>query len=129
MSNSSWNEALPETALTQTEALAALHTSEERFRAFVTAGTDVVYRMNADWSELCQLVGRNFVADAPPPTDGWLAEYIYPEDQTRVLATIAEAIHTRSVFEMEHRVRRLGGTVGWTHSRAVPLLDAQGAIL
>ena len=99
----------------------ALRDSEERFRAFVTAGTDVVYPMNADWSELCQLVGRNFVVDAPQPTDDWLAEYNYPEDQTRVLATIAEAIRTRGVFEMEHRVRRLDGSVGWTHSRAVPL--------
>ena len=128
MSNASWNQAPPEAELTQVEAQAALRDSEERFRAFVTAGTDVVYRMNADWSELCQLVGRDFVAEISGPTDAWLAEYIYPEDQTRVLATIAEAIRTRGVFEMEHRVRRLDGSVGWTHSRAVPLLDAQGAI-
>ena len=128
MSNASWIQEQPETALTQVEALAALRDSEDCFRAFVTAGTDVVYRMNADWSELRQLVGRKFVADAPRPTDDWLAEYIYPEDQTRVLATIAEAIRSRGVFEMEHRVRRQDGSVGWTHSRAVPLLDAQGSI-
>lgn len=128
MSNASWSQAPPEAALTQVEALAALRDSEERFHAFITAETDVVYRMNADWSELCQLVGRNFVADVPRPTDGWLADYIYPEDQTRVPATIAEAIRTRGVFEMEHRVRRLDGSVGLTHSRAVPLLDAQGSI-
>lgn len=114
--------------MTLVEAQAALRDSEERFRAFVTAGTDVVYRLNADWSELYQLVGRNFIADVARSTDGWLDEYIYPEDQTRMLATIAEAIRTRGVFEMEHRVRRLDGSVGWTHSRAVPLLDAQGSI-
>ena len=45
-----------------------------------------------------------------------------------MLATIAEAIRTRGVFEMEHRVRRLDGSVGWVRSRAVPLLDAQGTI-
>ena len=128
MSNTSWSHAPPEAALTLVEAQAALRDSEERFRAFVTAGTDVVYRLNADWSELYQLVGRNFIADVARSTDGWLDEYIYPEDQTRMLATIAEAIRTRGVFEMEHRVRRLDGSVGWTHSRAVPLLDAQGSI-
>jgi PAS domain S-box-containing protein len=128
MSNTSWNHAPPEAALTLVEAEAALRDSEERFRAFVTAGTDVVYRLNADWSELHQLVGRNFIADVARSTDGWLDEYIYPEDQTCMLATIAEAIRTRGVFEMEHRVRRLNGSVGWTHSRAVPLLDAQGSI-
>ena len=128
MSNASSNQAPPETALTHVEAQVALRDSEERFRAFVTAGTDVVYRMNADWSEVYQQVGRDFIADAPKPTKNWLDEYIYPEDHTRVLATIGEAIRTRGVFEMEHRVRRLDGSVGWTHSRAVPLLDAQGAI-
>ena len=114
--------------MTQIEALAALHASEERFHAFITAGTDVAYRMNADWSEVIQLVGRNFIADATQPTKNWLDEYIYSEDQTRVLSTIAEAIRTRSVFEMEHRVRRQDGSLGWAHSRAVPLFDAQGSI-
>ena len=33
------------------EAQDALHVSEERFRAFASATSDVVYRMNADWSE------------------------------------------------------------------------------
>jgi PAS domain-containing protein len=32
------------------------------------------------------------------------------------------------VFELEHRVRRADGTLGWTLSRAVPLMDAAGAI-
>ena len=99
MSNASSSQAPPDAALTLAEALAALHVSEERFRAFITAGTDVVYRMNADWSEVYQLVGRDFIADAPKPTKNWLDEYIYPEDHTRVLATIGEAIRTRGVFE------------------------------
>jgi PAS domain S-box-containing protein len=29
---------------------------------------------------------------------------------------------------MEHRVRRVDGTEGWTLSRAVPLMDAAGEI-
>jgi signal transduction histidine kinase len=33
------------------------------------------------------------------------------------------------MFELEHRVRRTDGTLGWTYSRAVPLLDANGAIV
>ena len=32
-------------------------------------------------------------------------------------------------FQLEHRVRRSDGSVGWTMSRAVPLLDDEGEIL
>jgi signal transduction histidine kinase len=33
------------------------------------------------------------------------------------------------MFELEHRVRQVDGTLGWTHSRAIPILDAQGEII
>ena len=42
---------------------------------------------------------------------------------------IDHAIQTKSTFELEHRVRRADGTIGWTYSRAIPLLDAKGEIL
>lgn len=108
---------------------AALRESEGRFRAFVTASSDVVYRMSPDWSELRQLQGRSFVADTDEPSATWLGKYIYPDDHASVMARIAEAIRTRTNFEMEHRVRRLDGSVGWTFSRAVPLLDPDGEII
>lgn len=41
-------------------------------------------------------------------------------------AAIAAAIGQKSSFELEHRVRRADGTVGWTYSRAIPVLDAGG---
>ena len=43
-------------------------------------------------------------------------------------AAIQQAIATKSTFELEHRVRRIDGTLGWTLSRAVPLFDANGNI-
>jgi signal transduction histidine kinase len=45
------------------------------------------------------------------------------------MAVINEAIRTRSIFELEHRVRRVDGTIGWTFSRAIPLQDANGEIV
>jgi PAS domain S-box-containing protein len=107
----------------------ALHQSEERFRALVTASSDVVYRMNSDWSEMHHLDGRGFIADTGKPRKDWLDEYIHPDDQLVVLRTIREAVRTKSMFELEHRVRRTDGTLGWTYSRAVPLLDANGEIV
>ena len=106
-----------------------LRTSEERFRALVNASSDVVYRMSADWSEMRELDGRGFIADTGKPRKDWLNEYIHPDDQQIVLRTIGEAVRTKSVFELEHRVRRTNGTLGWTNSRAVPLLNVKEEIL
>lgn len=109
-------------------AATALRESEERYRALVTASSDVFYRMNPDWSVVSHLDGRDFIADAQTPTTSWLQEYIHPDDQSQVMAVINEAIRTRTPFEMEHRVRLVDETWGWTFSRAVPQWDAQGEI-
>jgi PAS domain S-box-containing protein len=105
-----------------------LRRSEERFRALVNASSDVVYRVSPDWSEMRELDGREFMADAGKPTKDWLHQYIPPDDQPLILRTIREAVRTRSMFELEHRVRRADGTLGWTYSRAVPLLNVSGEI-
>ena len=106
-----------------------LRTTEGRFRALVSATSDITYRMSSDWSQMWPLDGQGFIADNPSPNGNWLSDYIHPDDQPQVNATIAEAMRTKSLFELEHRVRRLDGTLGWTFSRAVPLLDDQGNII
>ena len=110
-------------------AEAALRRSEEQFRLFVTASSDLVYRMSADWSAMHSLAGKNFLASTETTTNSWLETYIPDEDQPQVLAAIQAAICTKSSFELEHRVIQLDGTVGWAFSRAIPLLDAQGEIV
>ena len=107
----------------------SLAQSERRFRALVNATSDVVYQMSPDWSEMRYLQGRNFVADQTDPSRTWLDKYIDPADQQRVTAAIQSAIRDRSTFQLEHRVRRVDGTLGWTASRAVPLEDDAGRIV
>jgi PAS domain S-box-containing protein len=111
------------------QGLEALRKSEERFRALVTASSDVVYRMSPDWSEMRELRGREFIADTASPSRSWLERYIHPDDQPLVLATIQEAIRNRSTFQLEHRVLRVDGSLGWTFSRAIPLMDQAGEIV
>jgi PAS domain S-box-containing protein len=107
----------------------ALQQSKERFRALVNASSDVVYRMSPDWSEMQRLEGQEFVADTHEPTSDWLDKYIHPDDQEWVLDAIDEAIETRSTIDLEHRVTQVDGSLGWTHLRAVPMLDEDGEIV
>jgi hypothetical protein len=103
-----------------------LRESEARLRALVHASSDVLYQMNPDWTEMRHLSGGGFLEDAGAPERNWLDRYIPASDQPQVTATIHAAIRTKSVFDLEHRVRMADGTIGWTSSRAVPLYGDTG---
>ena len=111
------------------ESSAAIQASEEQFRALVSASADIVYRMNADWTELRHLQGREFIADTHEPNRSWLEKYIHPDDHQHVLETVHKAILSKSAFELEHRVLRIDGTLGWIFSRAIPLMAADGRVV
>jgi len=111
------------------QAEEALRQSEGRFRALSIASSEVGYSMSPDWSEMRTLDGRSFLASAEAGSRTWLQDYNHPEDQPKIMARVRECIRTKSIFELEHRVRRLDGTWGWTFSRAVPILNAQGEII
>ncbi len=106
-----------------------LRESEGRFRALATASSQVVYEMSPDWGEMRKLDGRSFLGSVSAGSRTWLRDYNHPEDQPKIMARVHESIRTKSIFELEHRVRRVDGTWGWTFSRAVPMLDAKGEII
>ena len=107
----------------------ALRDTEARFRALVTATSDVVYRMSPDWKEMLYLRGRDFIPDTEEPSGTWLQKYIHRDDQQFVTAVIDEAIRNKSIFELEHRVLRVDGSLGWTFSRAIPIRNAEGEVV
>ncbi|MFD1874792.1 PAS domain S-box protein [Hymenobacter bucti] len=115
-------------AVQRAQAEEARRQSEEEFRLLVTTTSDTVYRMSADCTQLEQLLGKDFLADTLSPSRTWTTQYIPDEDQPRVQAAIADAIARKGPLELEHRVQQADGTVGWAHSRAVPVLDAQGEV-
>ncbi|MEN3941231.1 PAS domain S-box protein [Prosthecobacter sp. SYSU 5D2] len=106
-----------------------LRQSEERFRAFVTTSSDSMYRMNADWTVMHQLQGKEFITNTDHAIRDWLQKYIPPEDQKLVTDTVRKAIESKGSFNLEHRIIRADGSLGWTFSHAVPLLDERGEIV
>ena len=103
--------------------------SERRFRALVNATSDVIYRMNPDWTIMHELDGRGFLSDTGQPISDWLTRYIHPEDQHMMQSAIGNAIQNKNVFQLEHRVVKSDGTTGWTFSRAVPVFNDQQEII
>ncbi|PWC28788.1 hybrid sensor histidine kinase/response regulator [Teichococcus aestuarii] len=106
----------------------ALQASKARLAAVVSASSEVLYSMSADWAEMHQLTGNGFLVDTGSANPHWLADYIPEDEQARVTAAIQEAIRNQTVFSLEHRVRLAAGGVGWTQSKAVPLLGPAGEI-
>ncbi len=118
-----------ELARVRQEANQLLRENEQRLRAFVTASADAIYRISPDWTEMYSLDGKAFMADTKEPSSDWMNKYIDPDDQPQVFAAIQEAIRNKGIFQLEHRVLRADGSLGWTISRAIPLLDEQGEII
>jgi signal transduction histidine kinase len=107
----------------------ALRSSEERFRVLMMATSDILYRMSPDWAEMRALDGRGFLSDTTTPDSSWLQRYIPEGEHGRVRTVIRAAIAAKGVFELEHRVIRDDGTLGWVWSRALPIVSDNGEIV
>lgn len=106
-----------------------LQQSEERFRTLIEATATIVWTASGagaietpqpEWTEF---TGLSFEA---LKGDGWL-NAVHPEDRDRTVEAWTSAVETRSLYKIEHRVRRRDGA--WRHMlvRAVSLLDDDDA--
>ena len=110
-------------------AYTELKEREERFHSLVSATSEVMYRVSPDWSVMRHLNSRGFLANTEKPSGTWLQDYVPPEDQTYVTAAFEKAIQNKSVYELEHRVIQADGSLGWTFSRAIPIINKKGEIV
>jgi PAS domain S-box-containing protein len=106
----------------------ALKKTDQHLKALMTATTDVIYRMSADWETMWTLYGQNFLEDTSDAIVDWRSKYLLPEDRKMIEREINKAIETNGTFQLEHRVIQADGAIGWTFSRAIPILDDEGRI-
>lgn len=120
-------EAAGNTPLSPSER-ASSAAAERRFLAFASASGGVFYQMSADWSELLPLDGRGLVASNDTPIRDWMKRNIPESEHAVIRERVADCIQHKTVFELEHRVFRADGAIGWTYSRAVPVIDDDGQL-
>lgn len=122
--------AMLASAFDQQRIQGELQASEERFRAAVQAVRGVLWtndpqgRMTGEQPGWAALTGQS---RAEYEGFGW-AEAVHPDDRQASIETWNATVAARSTFVHEHRVRARYGL--WRHFsiRAIPVLDAHGAI-
>ncbi|WP_373044269.1 PAS domain-containing protein [Vulgatibacter sp.] len=113
---------------------ASLHTSlrrsEERFRQLVQNTTEIVWTTEPDGSFRGEQPGwwaYTGQTQSQYEGEGW-QDAVHPEDREATLAAWRQALALRSVYAVEHRLRRHDGIYRWFAARASPVLEPDGTL-
>jgi PAS domain S-box-containing protein len=103
--------------------------SEERYRSLTLAISQIVWITDAegrsqDTPSLRAYTGQT---EAEVVGYGWL-DAIHPDDRERTNQAWMEAVQTKSVYEIEYRLRSADGNYRYFQGRGVPLLNEDGSI-
>nr|WP_281376962.1 PAS domain S-box protein [Deinobacterium chartae] len=108
----------------------ALSESEARYRSLVQATSQIVWTTppsgemqppQPTWSEFTGQSDTDMIGW------GWL-EAVHPEDRERSAQAWKRAVRERSIYRIEHRLRRKDGVYRHMQARAVPVLEEDGSI-
>ncbi|WP_413171506.1 PAS domain-containing protein [Anabaena azotica] len=116
------------------QAEAALQKSEETFRQFgENIQTQIIWIKSYDrgetvyvnpayekiWGRTCQSLREN--------PQSWI-EAIHPEDRDRILAETRQNLQKGEACNLEYRIIKPDGSIGWISARAFPIKNEQGEI-
>jgi PAS domain S-box-containing protein len=103
--------------------------SEERYRSLAIATAQMVWTTNA--SGLFDKPQPDWMAytgmSLEETTDNWI-QAVHPEDRDRTIQAWTRAVETKSLYEIEHRLRAADGSYRHFWVRAVPVLAAGGSV-
>lgn len=106
-----------------------LRLSEVRFRSLVEATSQIVWTTDPAGNVEDMPAWRAYTGQTIEEVRGarW-AEALHPEDRARALAVWQRAVESRSLYDVEYRVRRHDGEYRYFAVRGVPVLNADGSI-
>ena len=107
-----------------------LRYGEERYRSLVEAVTAVVWNTPASGEFETEQPGwSKFTGQSFDELKGWgWLNAVHPDDRPHTARVWSGAVHSRSLYVVEHRLHRFDGVYRHMMVRAVPILDETGAI-
>ena len=112
------------------KSLKELRRSDQRFRSFIEATSQIVWQSDAAGLVLEDLPSwRAYTGQTKEEIlgNGW-ADSLHPEDRARMLELWADCTATGSPFEIEHRLRGADGIYRAFSVRGAPVLDDDGSV-
>jgi PAS domain S-box-containing protein len=112
------------------ELLRDMARSEERFRAFLTSTSEIIWDMPPSGEfDSDQPSWRAFTGQGREELLGWgWMDAVHPEDREVVARAWREAVAAVASFQCEVRLRRHDGVYRHMHMRAVPVLELDGKV-
>jgi PAS domain S-box-containing protein len=108
----------------------ALRESEQRYRSFVEASSQIVWTTNSNGEVDLEIPAwQSFTGQTADQARGfgWM-DSIHPEDRERVASAWARASASRGIYEVEYRLRIQDGTWRNILARGVPVWTPTGQI-
>ncbi len=116
------------------QAREALRRSRKKYRDFMMACFDSVYRINPDWSQVNILKEDGVSIDREDMGSGWVdidmaKKHAHPDERSHILDKINNAILNKDILDLEYRILNENGDLEWIHLRTVPIMDKNGDII
>ncbi len=97
----------------------------QRFAALSQAAFEIIFVLSPDWKTL-RILRDGSLGD---PREGWMERHVPITEQNACRSTIAHAVATRTMVELEHGLIRTDGTIRRMLSRVVPIRTTGGDLI
>jgi PAS domain S-box-containing protein len=117
-------------ALSLTERNLGLQEQEEGYRQYLIATAHLMWRTDASGRVDNGMASwRAFTGQTVEQVQGWgWLDAVHPDDAPRVREQWLHCVRTRTLFEVEHRLRSASGNYRSFITRAVPVIAADGRV-
>ncbi len=112
------------------QAEIALQQSEAKYRCLIQATSQITWDTNANGEVVNEQPGWSiFTGRTYDEMKGWgWLNDIHPDDREHTARLWSEATTNRSLYQIDHRLRRYDGEYRYMSVRALPILNADGSI-